>query len=221
MDLPFTVEQFFHVFERYNHAVWPAQVLLTALAILSFGLAWRPTPWTGRAVSAVVALLWAWMAVAYHFAFFTDINPAAWLFGTLFLVEAAWVGWTGAVRGRLRFRWRRDSWGWAGAALVLFALIVYPLLGDLLGHRYPGAPTFGLPCPTTLFTLGMLLLAGPRAPRSVFVVPLLWAVVGSTAAFSLGVYEDMSLLVAGLVVLAAFLTGRRSGSGLVGAGQGR
>ena len=28
----------------------------------------------------VVAILWAWMAIAYHLLFFTDINPMAYLF---------------------------------------------------------------------------------------------------------------------------------------------
>ncbi len=32
MQLPFTVEQFFGVFQAYNSAVWPAQVFLLALA---------------------------------------------------------------------------------------------------------------------------------------------------------------------------------------------
>jgi hypothetical protein len=33
----------------------------------------------------------------------------------------------------------------------------------------------------------------------VLVIPLLWALVGSTAAFTLGVVEDYGLLVAGLL----------------------
>jgi hypothetical protein len=60
-----------------------------------------------------------------------------------------------------------------GAALVAFALIVYPVLSRLLGHEYPAVPTFGLPCPTTIFTVGVLLFAKAALPRSVLVVPLL------------------------------------------------
>ena len=32
MNLPFTVEQFLRIFEKYNRAVWPMQVLLVILA---------------------------------------------------------------------------------------------------------------------------------------------------------------------------------------------
>jgi hypothetical protein len=66
-------------------------------------------------------------------------------------------------------------------------------------------PTFGLPCPTTIFTLGILLFATAPLPRSVFAVPLLWAAVGSTAAFRFGIPQDLGLLVAGLISLAAMI----------------
>ena len=95
---------------------------------------------------------------------------------------------------------------------VLFALLVYPLLGWAMGHRYPEVPTFGLPCPTTIFTIGTLLFARGAVPRSLLVVPVLWSAVGSSAAFTLGVYQDLGLLVAGVVAVMAMtpvMTSRR------------
>lgn len=86
-------------------------------------------------------------------------------------------------------------------ALILFSLLVYPALGWVLGHRYPASPSFGLPCPTTIFTIGLLMFAKAPVPWSVYVVPLLWAAVGSTAAVTLGVYQDLGLLVAGASAL--------------------
>ena len=106
---------------------------------------------------------------------------------------------------RLQFALHGGVRAWVGGTLVLFALVVYPLVGHLLGHRYPAVPTFGLPCPTTIFTIGVLLFATAPVPRSVFVVPGLWAAVGSTAAFALGVYQDLGLLVAGGVAVVAIL----------------
>ena len=86
-----------------------------------------------------------------------------------------------------------------------FGLVIYPLLGYVMGHHYPAVPTFGLPCPTTVFTIGVLLFVSAPLPRSVFIVPLLWAAVGSIAAFQLGVLQDLGLLVAGLVGLVAVI----------------
>lgn len=203
MILPFTVEQFFETFARYNTGVWPAQWMLNLLALAVIVLVVRGGASNGAWIAAALAALWAWMALAYHLAFFTEINPAAWAFGTVFLLGSAWFAWTGVVRRRLRFALGQGLRTWIGGAFVAFALVVYPLIGYLLGRRYPAVPTFGLPCPTTIFTIGTLLLATPPLPRSVFVIPVLWAAVGSVAAFTLGVYEDLGLLVAGLAAVVA------------------
>jgi len=77
----------------------------------------------------------------------------------------------------------------------------YPVASHLLGHRYPEMPTFGLPCPTTIFTLGMLLLCVSPVPRLLLAIPLLWVGVGTVGAFTFAMYEDFTLLFAGLLTL--------------------
>jgi Family of unknown function (DUF6064) len=205
VNLPFTADQFFGVFARYNEAVWPAQLALNAIAVTCVVLALPRTEGSGRWISALLAALWFWTAIAYDFAFFSDVNRAAWLFGGVAIAGGLAFLWSGTLRGALRFRPAKDWRGASGGVLVAYSLLVYPLLGLLVGHRYPGAPTFGVPCPTTIFTLGMLLLAVPPVPRLAFVVPILWAAVGSVAAFALGVVEDFGLLAAGIVALVAVL----------------
>ena len=81
----------------------------------------------------------------------------------------------------------------------MYALIVYPALGYWLEHRYPAAPTFGLPCPTTIFTFGILLWTNRRVPFYVLAIPLAWSVMGFWAAISLGITQDLGLLAAGLI----------------------
>jgi hypothetical protein len=202
--MPFTAQQFFDVFGRYHAALWPAPVFLNVVAVVAIVLAWRGRANDGRWVSGILVALWAWMAVAYHGAFFAAINPAAWLFAFVFLLQAAWLAWQGIVRARLRFAFRRDVLGWMGSALLAYALVVYPLAGWALGHRYPETPTFGLPCPTTIFTIGLLMFAVPPMPRSVLAIPVLWAAVGASAAFLLGVYQDLGLLAAAAAAVVAF-----------------
>ena len=70
MSLPFDAPQFLDVLERYNRATWPAPILLTGLAVVAAGFAARPVAVSGRVVSAVLAILWAWIGIAYHLAFF-------------------------------------------------------------------------------------------------------------------------------------------------------
>ena len=205
MTLPFTVEQFYGVFRDYNTAVWPAQWLLVSMALAAVVAVLRPRPWSGVAVCAILALLWTWIALAYHLAFFARISPPAYAFAALSMVAAAAFVWQGMVRRRLAFRWAPGQKAIAGAVLIVFALVVYPVWSAYAGDPYPATPTFGLPCPTTIFTIGVLCFAVPPTPRSPLVVPLLWCLVGAQAAFLLGVQPDLGLIaaaVAGLGLLA-------------------
>ena len=206
MTLPFTVEQFYGVFRDYNTAVWPAQWLLVALAVVALAAVPRPRRWLSVAASAILGLLWAWITLAYHLAFFARISPAAYGFAALSAAGALTFIWQGVVRRRLTFRWVPGLKATAGAVLIAFALLVYPVWSAFAGHPYSATPTFGLPCPTTIFTIGLLCFAAPPMPRSVVIAPVLWCLVGAQAAFLLGVQPDLGLIAAGLVGLGLLAT---------------
>ena len=205
MQLPFTSAQFFEVFRRYNEADWPAQLLLLVGGLAALALTFRSGGPSARAVGAILALLWLWMGVVYHIVFFAAINPAAIIFGSLFVAQGLLFAWFGVWSARLKFSPPRDASGVTGALLIAYALVVYPVIGLIIGHRYPAAPTFGLPCPTTIFTFGLLLWIREPVPRSLVIIPALWAVIGSTAALRLGVPQDYGLFVAGAVAVPLIL----------------
>jgi hypothetical protein len=207
---PFTADQFFGVFAAYNTAVWPLQWVLLTLAAAAIVLAFVRVPVGGHVVAGILAALWLWMGLVYHLTFFTVINPAAALFGVAFALEAALLVWAGLGPHKLRFRPRRDAYGAAGAALLAYALIVYPWLGSALGHRYPAMPTFGAPCPTTIFTFGLLLWTTGRVPWWLLVIPGVWALIGLSAAVSLGVPQDLGLVAAAAIAIPMLIVrGRR------------
>jgi len=197
--IPFTLEQFLGVFERYNFAVWPAQLFLYAIAILAICLALPRKADFSRGISLILSMFWIWMGLVYHFGFFSTINRAALFFALFFVVQGALFFIAGACKQQLEFRFRLNLLRIPGGAFLLYALVVYPALGYWLGHRYPAAPTFGLPCPTTIFTFGMLLWTDRRVPLYLLAIPLAWSFVGFWAAVSLGMIEDYGLLAAGLI----------------------
>lgn len=96
--MPFTAAEFFQVFTAYNQAVWPMQALLTLLAVVILAMALFAPRQAGRIVAGGLALLWAWLAVGYHLAFFQAINPAAPLFAALSLLAAGAFAWQGLYR---------------------------------------------------------------------------------------------------------------------------
>lgn len=211
MQLPFTNEQFFSVFRLYNSTVWPAQVFLVLLAVLAIVFIALRRPWSGAAVSAILALLWVWLGAAYHLAFFARINPVAYGFGALSIAGGLLFAWHGVICRRFEFAFDGSFRTGLGIALLAFALVVYPLWSTLAGHGYPELPTFGLPCPTTIFTIGVLALASGARLRAVLAVPILWSLVGGQAAFLLDVKPDLGLLVAGVVAVGLFIWPARVG----------
>jgi uncharacterized membrane protein HdeD (DUF308 family) len=195
--IPFTVNQFLNVFERYNVAVWPAQLFLYAMGICAICLALQRKADLSRSISFILALFWIWMGLVYHLWYFSTINRAAVIFAAFFVLQGILFFIAGVSKHQLRFRFTLNLYGIVGSVFLASALIVYPALGYWFGHRYPAAPTFGLPCPTTIFTLGMLIWTDRRVPLYLLPIPLGWSLIGFWAAVSLGITEDLGLLAAG------------------------
>jgi hypothetical protein len=203
MQLPFTREQFFDVFAAYNGTLWPGVLALWIASVLVSGLLFaRSHHASNRIIGTLLAVHWAWSALAYHVAFFTAINPAAWFFAGLFLVEAVlFVRW-GTIRGALRFA--AESSAWAPVAWVLIAYsLVYPAMNAAQHDTFVRIPAFGVPCPTTIFTAGLLVLATPRV-WALAIVPIVWSAIGGSAASLLGV-RDYALPVAGVALLLSLM----------------
>jgi hypothetical protein len=85
--MPFTREQFFEVFAAYNTALWPLHVVAYSLGLIAVGLCFVGFRTATATISAILASMWLVNGVAYHWAFFSEINGAARIFGFLFVVQ--------------------------------------------------------------------------------------------------------------------------------------
>jgi len=153
--LPFTLEQFLNVFATYNKAIWPAQIATYVLGTIAVAALLRPGRASDRVVSAVLGLMWLCTGVLYHGVFFSSINKAAFALGALFVVECVALLYAGIVRDALRFAINYGFRAVIGVGFILYASLVYPLIGIATGHSWPALPMFGVaPCPVTIFTFG-------------------------------------------------------------------
>lgn len=205
MRPPFSAEQFFDVFRRYNEAVWPAQIVLNVVAVVALLLALRSIIIGSRrlasAAMVLLAMLWLWSGLVYHKMFFATLTPAGMIFGSLFIAQSALL---------LVNAWLADEKVLAplpidvaaGVAIALYALLIYPATSFVLGHHYPAVPTFGAPCPTTIFTFGMACLLSGRMARFALAIPIVWTIIASTAALGFGVTEDLAMLVSAAIAVA-------------------
>lgn len=203
--IPFTTEQFLNVFSSYNRAVFPAQIFHTLLAFVAVFLALKPYTFSGRAIAGILTFFWLWMGVAYHLAFFTEINGLAYLFGGLFIIQATIFLFFGVIRYDLSFRAGRNIGSNFGAILIAYALFIYPIINYFSGYHYPAVPTFGVPCPTTIFTFGMLLWTDRKVSILFLMIPLVWSLISISAVFSLGIHADLGLVFAGFLTSALLI----------------
>ena len=205
MSTPFTVEQFLGVFVAYNAAIWPAQIIAYILGIVGVAALLLERPLASRLILMILALFWFWNGVGYHFLYFSTINPAAKAFAGFFILQALLLARYAVATRYVSFLIGRDFRSIAAYAFIIYAMLIYPILGIRAGHGLLAGPMFGVaPCPTTIFTIGMLMLGRGRWVVRLSIIPFLWSLVGLAAALQLGIPEDLGLPIAG-VALAIFL----------------
>jgi hypothetical protein len=201
--LPFTVEDLLGVFETYNQAIWPMQVVAYVLGVVAVLSVVRKTGISGRTVAGILSFLWLFSAGFFIFALVPIYKPA-YAFGGLFIIQAA-IFLICAFKPQLSFAVGRDLYSVVGLLFIAFAMIGYPVLGYFIGHRFPQSPPFGLtPCPLSVFTFGLLLLTASRVPKWVLAIPFLYA-LGGILPVSIGVTEDLAMLLAGVAGTAMIL----------------
>lgn len=177
--LLFAPRTYYRLFELYNLAVWPAHILTGALGLALLVLLRRGGAWRGRAIAAILAAVWLWVAWAYLIERYSTINWMAQYLAVGFAAQALLLIVSGVFLNRLTPGTGMVSR--ASIGLVAFALVVQPLLAPLLGRLWLQAEFFGIaPDPTVAATIGALL-AMQRVHWHLLVLPLLWcAIAGAT-----------------------------------------
>jgi hypothetical protein len=205
MKIPFTPEEFLDVFKTYNESVFPLQIFFNLLAIVAIYFAIMKSAYSAGIISLILTFLWLWMGFEYHLLFFSEINNAAYLFGSLFIIQGILFFYHGSLKNKFSFNFYLSIYSIVGIGLIIYSLIGYPILGYYYGHRYPFSPTFGLPCPTTIFTFGILLLNSKKISFPILIIPIIWSIIGFSAALNLGFVEDTGLIVASILSVLLLL----------------
>lgn len=199
----FSLDTYYRLFERYNAAIWPGQIVALALGAWILALVRRGASVPrGRLVAGILAVCWLWIAIAFHATHYATIHRAAVYFAWAFVLEALLLVWAGVFRGGLTFERRADGVGRAGLAIFLFALLVQPLVGLLFGRGWRQAELFGVaPDPTAIGTLGILLLAAGRARWELIALPALWCAFSGATLLAMGAPAGWITLAAGAVAV--------------------
>lgn len=213
--LMFSANAYDRLFELYNRAIWPAQIVAMAFGLTIWMMLGRSFQSKGRIVVAILAGTWLWTAIAFHAERYARINWAAVYFAGGFAFESALLVGLAIVRRRPSLQpppWIRRL----GLGMFLFGLWGQPLAGWALGRPWRQAETFGTaPDPTAVATLGVLLLESRPGYRAAAVIPMLWCgISGATFLAMKRPVESIMLftaaLVAGIAICCAPSTNRGS-----------
>lgn len=213
MDLLPTLDELLQVFASYNGDIWPMQLVAYALGVVALIAGVRSTRYSSKVVSGVLAFFWLWIGLVFSTVYFPRATPLAWLYVLMFVPQGVIFVLSGIFRRGLSFGFKPGLYGAVGWVFVLYAMVGYPAIEYLLGRGFPRLLSFGLvPCPTTVFTVGMLLWTDRRVPKYVLVIPLVSALSG-VLPVSLGIMEDLGLLLSGLAATAMILYRDRRAKG--------
>jgi hypothetical protein len=158
MKTPIITDQFFSVFEKYNHAIFPVQIVLFLLTILALIAIGSKIKQKDKFVAGILGVLWLWIGIGYHIAFFSGINKVAYGFGFLFILQGLFLLWEGVLLYNLKFVFKNSIQSYFGYFFILYGLIIYPVVGYLIEPNLSRTISVGLPCPTLILTFGFLLL---------------------------------------------------------------
>jgi hypothetical protein len=127
----------------------------------------------------------------------------------LFVLQGLYLLWEGVFRDRLKYEFEPIFRGYLGYFFIFYGLLIYPVVSYLIEPHAERIISLGLPCPTTILTFGFFMLAAPRFPKYLLILPTLWALIGISAVINLGVYQDLMMQVAAIAAISFYFTEKK------------
>lgn len=199
---PYSTEAFLEMLASYNAAIWPGQLSVFFLNTLLLGILLFPRTGSDRIIAGLLAFSWLWSGLVFMNGYLTHLNWSSRYFGVVFAIQGLLLIWSGIIKNRLHFSGDASAASWLGIALVIFALIIYPLTQIIIGIDWMAVQYAGIaPTPTVIITLGALLLCADWVPIHLLVIPIVWSCVDGVTVWNLGFWWDLSLPLAGLLTI--------------------
>ncbi|MFW5879514.1 MAG: DUF6064 family protein [bacterium] len=204
-------EQFFERMAEYNNAIWPAQIISYFLAIIIIIGSIKKWKFSDEMNTTILAIFWIWNGAITNLLFFSSFQKQYYFWGILWILQGVLFLVIGLAKHKLHYRLKRNWYSYAGIVFILYALVIYPLIGFLLGHGYPKGPIFGVaPCPVVIFTFGVLLFVDKKVPIYLLFFPLLWAILSLYPIIMMGIIADIGeILVALIGFILLFVKNRK------------
>jgi len=208
--LLFSPSTYYRMFERYNLAIWPAQLAGVSIGLAIVALLIGKRGHHERIVAGLLAACWMWIALAFHYQRYAQINWAATWFALAFASEALLLIVVGVLAGRLHLQLARSGVHWIATSIVAMSILGYPLLAPITGRPWTTAEIFGVAAdPTAIASVAVLALVRGRIRWPLLVVPVIWCAIAAATLWAMDAPEAWVLLAAGLLALWPAVAGTR------------
>lgn len=197
MNISLTIDQMLSVFEAYNTATWPVQVIICLLGITAVFLTTRTLKNSSKIISAILSFTWLWTGIVFCILYWAPVFAPSYGYAALYIIQGV-IFFAYIFNTKLSFRFEANIYSIIGTIFIAYSMVGYLLVGYFLDHIYPQSVSIILaPCPTVVFTFGLLLMTDKKVPKYILIIPLFWSLCGIIPVL-MGISEDIGLIIAGV-----------------------
>jgi len=160
-------EVFWNNVSAYNVSIFPMQIITLVVAvILTYWLLVKPSAGINKLMKAYLSFTFVWLVFMFPFEGVFKI-----IFGLLHLAIAI-LFFIDIFTAKIELKFPETSGKRYFMLFLIFsAFALYPLIEYMSGHLYPKILLFGIaPCPTTIFSLALLIGAVPKVGKIIFIL---------------------------------------------------
>jgi len=204
---PYSRPIYFDMIGLYNKAVWPMHVLAMILMFWLLLISIRPGQHRVSSAFWILGAAWLWTGWIFHMQYYSSINWAGVAFGYLFLIQGGLLLALACIPVTPVWNVSKKWPVLAGRLLLILAIVAYPLTGLLEQRTLIQLDMFAMtPTPTLMATLAFLLLLEGRIKYALVVIPLLWAFISASFAWTIQLLEVYAILLVMFVWLMSMVT---------------
>lgn len=174
--LIFSPDAYFRLYELSNLALWPFHIPLILLSLVALYMVRLHHVLVQKALLFWLAIIWLFVGFWFLRTFYSQINTLALPLSYLFFCEAALLFLSGFITSRTvnqeSHTTTRTIGGWA---IILYAYLIHPVTAIHWERSFTGIEVFAVaPDPTSIGTLGFLMLLKTRGYLYLMIIPCIW-----------------------------------------------
>jgi hypothetical protein len=172
----FSEQTYYRLFELYHQQTWPLHLAAFIFAALIIFSLWKKPHWAGRAIASILTISWLWIAWAFLYQRYYQIQVAANWFALIFVIQAMLMSYYGLFKNQFSDFVHSNVRISIAAITGLVGITIMPLILWLSGRQLE--IVLITPDVTALATLAILLLL--RITKLLYIIPVIWLLISMT-----------------------------------------